>query len=148
VEHDEIRKLISPYIDGELGEEDRQLVEAHLAECAECAEERLQMNKFEEVMDKMTIKEPPKEAWKLYTESVYNKIERGLGWILVSIGAMIILFFAGYEVLRGIIRDPTIHTLLKVGILAALAGVVILLVSLIRERVFVNRRERYKEIEK
>jgi predicted anti-sigma-YlaC factor YlaD len=148
MEHDEIRKLISSYIDGELGPEDRKMVEAHLAECPECAEEHRQLTKFEEVMDKMTLREPPKEAWKIYTESVYNRMERGLGWILVSIGAMIILFFAGYEMLQGILRDPTIHTLLKAGILAGLAGMVILLVSLIRERVFVNKRERYKEIEK
>jgi predicted anti-sigma-YlaC factor YlaD len=148
MEHDEIRKLISSYIDGELGAEDRKLVEDHLAECPGCAREHQEMTKFEEVMDKMTIKEPPKEAWKTYTESVYNRMERRIGWILVSIGAMIILFFAGHEILRGVLRDPTIPTLLKGGILAALAGVIILLVSLIRERIFVNRSERYKEIEK
>lgn len=148
MEHDEIRKLICSYIDGELSAEDRKIVEDHIAGCPECAREHQQMKKFEEVMDEMAIKEPPKEAWKIYTQSVYNRMERGLGWILVSIGAMIMLFFAGYEILQGVVRDPTIHPLLKAGILAGLAGVVILLVSLIRERIFVNKRERYKEVEK
>ena len=36
----------------------------------------------------------------------------------------------------------------KVGILVFLAGIVILLVSIIRERIFIRRRERYKEVEK
>ncbi len=32
----ELEGLISPYIDNELSEEDRELFEAHLKECREC----------------------------------------------------------------------------------------------------------------
>ena len=84
----------------------------------------------------------------MYWASDYNRMERQIGWILFSIGAIIMLFFAGYHLLRGIIEDVNTPLFLKFGILAILAGLVILFVSVLRERIFVNKRERYKEIEK
>ena len=148
MDHEKMKELISSYLDSELCEEDRQLVEEHLEMCTECRREYGEMVKFEEVMGKMALKQPPKEAWKVYSESVYNRIERGIGWILLSIGAMIVLFFSGYQIVKGFIQDPSIPDIVKIGILAGLGGAVVLLVSVARERLFVNRRERYKEIEK
>jgi predicted anti-sigma-YlaC factor YlaD len=148
MEHDNLKDLISAYFDGELDAARKKLVEEHVRTCPECKREFDEMAKFEEVMGKMEFKKPPEEAWKVYWGSVYNRMERNVGWILLSIGAMMILFFAGYHLLRGIIEDVGTPLVLKVGILAALAGLVILFVSVLRERIFVNRRERYKEIEK
>ena len=48
-------------------------------------------------MSKMELKKTPKDAWRLYWASVYNRLERRIGWILLSIGAMITLFFGGYK---------------------------------------------------
>lgn len=148
MDHEMLKKLVSSYIDGELGQEERQIVARHLEECSECRQAYREMSELREVMAKVTIKEPPKEVWKMYTESVYNRLERGIGWILVSIGAMILLFFTGYQMLKGIILDPGMPLIVKGGILCGLGGVVVLVVSLIRERLFVNKRERYKEVEK
>jgi predicted anti-sigma-YlaC factor YlaD len=148
MDHEKLKELVSSYLDGELSQEERKLVEKHLEACSECRHAYREMAELGEVMRKMTIKEPPKEVWKVYTESVCNRLERGIGWILVSIGAMIILFFTGYQALKGLILDPGVPLIIKAGILCGLAGVAVLLVSLIRERVFVNKRERYKEIEK
>lgn len=148
MEHDKMKELITYYLDGELDANHRRLVEEHLKECAECRKELEEMSRFEEVMGKMQLKRPPEEAWKVYWSSVYNRMERRIGWILFSIGAIIILFFAGYHMLRGIIEDVNTPPLLKIGILAVLAGLVTLFVSVLRERLFVNKRERYKEIEK
>ncbi len=61
---------------------------------------------------------------------------------------MIALFFGGYKMVEGIIQDPSTPLLLKVGILIFLGGIVVLLVSLIREQFFVRKRERYKEVER
>ncbi len=146
--HQKIKELISSYYDKELDEEQRNNVEKHLEECSECRKEFEEMGKFEEVMSKMELRKPPKEAWKLYWASVYNRLGRRIGWILLSIGAMIILFFGGYKMVEGIIQDPSTPLLLKAGILVFLGGIVVLLVSLIREQLFVRKRERYKEVEK
>jgi len=148
MDHKEIKELISSYYDKELDEEQRKTVEKHLEECPECRKEFEEMGKFEEVMSKMELKKPPKDVWRLYWASVYNRLERRIGWILLSIGAMIILFFGGYKMVEGIIQDPSTPFPLKAGILIFLGGIVVLLVSLIREQFFVRKRERYKEVEK
>jgi predicted anti-sigma-YlaC factor YlaD len=148
MDHQKIKELISPYYDGELDEEQKKLVEKHMEECAECRKEFDEMGKFEEVMNQMKLKEPPKEAWKMYWTSVYNRMERRIGWILFSIGAIIILFFGSYKLVEGLIQAPDVPLLVKVAILSVLGGLAVLLVSLARERIFVRKRERYKEVEK
>ena len=147
MEHDKIKELISSYCDGELDAANRKMVEDHIQGCRECRGEFEEMEKFEEVMGKMELKQAPKEMWKVYWSSVYNRLERKVGWIFLSIGAMILLFFGGYKLVESIIQDPSVSWLLKAGILAFLAGIVILLGSLAREQFFVRKRERYKEIE-
>ncbi len=148
MDHQKIKELISPYSEGELNEEERKQVEKHLKECSECQKEFEEMGKFEEVMGKMKLKQPPKEAWKMYWSSVYNRLERRIGWILFSIGAIIILFFGGYKLVESLIQAPDIPIFFKIAILSVLGGLVILVVSLVREQLFVRKRERYKEVEK
>lgn len=148
MDHQKIKELISSYHDGELGNREKKMLEEHLEQCAECRREFEEMGKFEEVMGKMQLKKPQKEMWEVYWNTVYNRLERGLGWILLSIGGMIILFFGGYKAVERIIQDSSTPLLLKVGILTVLGGVVVLLVSLLREQLFVHKRERYKEVEK
>ncbi len=148
MDHQKLKELISSYFDGELDKEKKKLAEEHLRECSECREEFEGMNEFEEVMGKMEFKKPAREVWEIYWTSVYNRLERRIGWILLSLGAMIVLFFGGYKAIEGIIQDPTTPLILKVGIIALLGGLVVLLVSIIRERIFVRKRERYKEVEK
>lgn len=147
-DHQNIKELISSYIDGELDEKQKKMVENHLKECQECQKEFEEMSELEEVMGQMELKKPPRETWQVYWSSVYNRLERRIGWILLSIGAIILLFFGGYKAVEGIIQDQTTPLLLKIGILVAMAGLVILLVSILRERFFVRKRERYKEVEK
>jgi len=148
MDHQKMKELVSSYFGEELNKEQMKLAEEHLKECAECREEFKGMQKFEEVMSKMELKKPSKEVWEIYWASVYNRLERRIGWILLSIAAIILIFFGGYKAIEGIIQDPSISLVLKAGILAALAGVAVLLVSLIRERFFVRKRERYKEVER
>ena len=146
MEHADIKKLVASYHEDVLDSSQKRQVEEHIRTCPECQKEFEETQKFEEVMGKMAFKKPPKETWEVYWTSVYSRLERGIGWIFISIGAMILLFFGGYMMVEAIIQDPEIPVLLKVGILAVMAGVVVLVVSFGRERLFVDKRERYKEV--
>ncbi len=148
MDHQKIKELISSYYDRELDDGQRKMVEEHLEQCEECRREFEEMGRFEEVMQKMQFKKPRKEVWEIYWSAVYNRLERRFGWILLSIGGMILLFFGGYKAVEGIIQDSSTPLILKIGILTVLGGVVVLLVSLLREQLFVQKRERYKEVEK
>ncbi len=146
MEHADIKKLVASYHEDVLDQGQKNQVEEHIRTCPECRKDFEETRKFEEVMGKMAFKKPPKETWEVYWTSVYNRMERGVGWIFISIGAMILLFLGGYLLVEAIIQDPEIPVLLKVGILAVMAGVAVLLVSFGRERLFVDKRERYKEV--
>lgn len=148
MDHNKIKELIASYHDGGLTPEERRAVDEHAARCPDCRRELEEMGRFEEVMHKMELKQPPPETWHVYWSSVYNRLERSIGWIFLSIGAMILLFFGGFKLVEGLLRDATIPLVLKVGILAVLAGLTVMLVSLGREQIFVRKRERYREIEK
>jgi predicted anti-sigma-YlaC factor YlaD len=148
MDHQKIKELISSYYENHLSEDQKRKIEEHIQQCEECRRELEEMGKFEEVMKKMELKQPPKEMWQVYAISVYNRLERRIGWILFSIGAIIMLFFGGYKAIEGIIEDPTTPLILKIGILTVLGGLAILLVSIGRERIFVRKRERYKEVVK
>ncbi len=148
MEHEKIKELVMLYYEGELKEKDRSIVEEHITSCPECRKELEDMKTFEEVMGKMKLKKPGNEVWETYWASVYNRLERRIGWILMSLGGMILLFFGGYKMVENIIRDSSISLLFKIGILSFLAGIIVMLVSLIKEKIFVRSRERYKEIQK
>ena len=148
MKHDEIKKLIALYHEGELTPEEKAQVEEHIRKCGACRREFEEMKDLEDIMEGMNLKPPPKEAWNNYWNSIYNRLERQAGWIFLSIGAIIFLFYGGYKLIQGIIQDPGLPLLLKVGILAFLGGIAVLLVSLAREQIFVHKRERYKEVEK
>jgi predicted anti-sigma-YlaC factor YlaD len=148
MDHQKIKELISSYHDNHLSEDQKKMIKEHVEQCEECRREFEEMGKFEEVMQKMELKQPTREIWQVYWASVYNRLERRIGWILLSIGAIIMLFFGGFKAIEGVIEDPTIPLVVKVGILATLGGLAILLVSVGRERIFVRKKERYKEVVK
>ena len=147
--HHYYKRLLMGLLDGELSEDEKKSVEMHLDGCVECRAELKEFDEMKEVMKNMKYKEPPDEAWEKYWSRVYNKLERGLGWILASIGTMILLFYGGFKAVESLVKDPTVAILLKVAILVLLAGLVILFVSVVRERIFTYKKDKYaKEVKR
>jgi predicted anti-sigma-YlaC factor YlaD len=138
------RELMMASLDGEIRDEERAELESHLAGCAECSREFDELRKVSELVGKLELQRPSQEDMMKYWPSVYAKIERGAGWSLVIIGALI---WAAYGVYL-FITDPGTGSLTKLLIALPIVGVATLLVSVIRERVFVSRTERYKEVER
>jgi predicted anti-sigma-YlaC factor YlaD len=146
MKHEEIKKLLALYHEGELNDEEKHLVEKHLAECPECQREADEFHQLEEVLGEMKLKEPSKELWEIYWASVYNRIERRTGWVVLSIGLIILLCFGAYQALKDILNNPHIPTIVVVGLLTLVGGGMILFVSILKEQLFCRKRERYKEI--
>jgi predicted anti-sigma-YlaC factor YlaD len=148
MEHEKIKELISCYLDGELSEEDKKTIENHIRDCRDCQKELEDMARFEEVMGMLKLKKPKKEVWEEYWSSVYNRLERRIGWVFISLGGAILLFFGLYKLVEGMITDASTPLILKLGILIFLAGIAVLFISLLKEQLFVRKKERYKEVEK
>ena len=138
------KELMMASIDGEIGAEDRAELESHLAECADCRREFEEHTTLSELVGEIKLPKPSQEDMMKYWPSVYAKIERGAGWGLVVIGALI---WVAYGVFL-FITDPTVGSMTKFLIALPVVGVLMLLISVVRERVNVSKTERYKEVER
>ena len=96
----------------------------------------------------MKFKKLPEMYWDEYWRHVYNRMERGISWIFISIGAIIILTFAAWEAVSGLINNQQMNPLLKIGIFVFVSGMVILLVSVFREKIMIKKIDKYKEVER
>ncbi|OYD15546.1 hypothetical protein CH330_05400 [candidate division WOR-3 bacterium JGI_Cruoil_03_51_56] len=148
-EHDRYKALLMGYIDGELGPGERKELEEHLAGCQDCSRELEEFRRLKDMTDKMRFREPQDDFWERYWRGIYNRLERGIGWILASIGAILLLAFGAFRLVESLLTDPTVELVVKIGVSALLLGVVVLLVSLVRERIFGLKYDRYsKEVKR
>ncbi|MHC4229353.1 MAG: anti-sigma factor family protein [Planctomycetota bacterium] len=140
------KDLMMGYLDNELTDERKRQFEEHLAGCSECAGQLEQFRKLKAITDEVTLVEPEDRIWQDYWSGVYNRLERGVGWIVFSIAAILLAIYGGFKLIEEIVKDPAVGTLLKLGLLALILGLAILFVSVLRERVYFWSRDRYRNV--
>lgn len=135
--------MISAYVDGELTPDQRERLESHLSACDACKRELAEVRALKKELDMIKFTEPTDEQLERYWSGVYNRLERGAGWVLFSIGAIVLLCYGGFKLVEEVVRDPAIAWWVKGGVLALVFGLAILFVSLLRERLAVRKVDRY-----
>lgn len=141
---DEIAVLLSGYIDGELDDDEKTHVEAHLATCSACRREVTELRQMAEVTDNMRFTEPPNDVWANYWRGVYNRIERGAGWTVFALGLAVLCAYGVYEFLT----EPGVEAIVKVLIAVPVVGLLVVFISVWREKRVVNRYDKYKDIQR
>ncbi len=145
---DRLNQMLSGYVDGELSEAERINFEKELENNSELRAELDEFRKLKKVTDMMHYTDLPDEVWDGYWQSIYRRTERGIGWILFSLGAILILCFGMFEVFSELYANPESPLWFKIGATALGGGSIFLLVSYGRERLFAYNRDRYKEVER
>ena len=140
--------LQEKYFDNELRVEEKAEFNNLLKTNAELKSEFEEQKRIKEVLRKMKLKNPSREVWDSYWMGVYNRIERGIAWVVISIGALIFFGYASYEVVNAIINDTHTPPLAKLGITLLIFGALILIFSLVREKIFTSKRDKYKEVQR
>ncbi len=140
------KDLMMGYLDDELTDEQRGQFAEHLKGCPECAGELEQFRKLKAMTDEVTLVEPEDRIWQDYWSGVYNRIERGVGWIVFSVAAILLTICGGFKLIEEIVNDPPIGMLLKAGLLALILGLAVLFVSVLRERVYFWSKDRYRNV--
>lgn len=142
------RRLMMKALDDELSPGEATELERALAADPALKTEWDRMTRLKEVTSAMTLRPAPDHVWRDYWTSVYRRLERGLGWILLSVGAIVVGTYWVWIGISELVRDTSIPWLVKAGTLTLGVGVVILLVSVVREKVFLGTRQRYKDVER
>lgn len=140
--------LLSAFVDGELNPEDEARIRAHLEDNEESRREVEQLRRLKHMTGQMRLKEPPPEVWEVFWNSVYNRAERSLGWIFLTVGVVILGAWGLVQLATALVSTNAIPMVVKAGIFVLAAGTVTLLISVIRERVFRRGRTRYKDIKR
>ena len=145
---DAFKPLLMGYLDSELTELEAERIEQHLLECADCSRELEEFRKLKEVTQNMRVATPDARSWEDYWSHVYNRLERRIGWILISLGAIMIASYGLYSMVALFLLRSDIHPIVRIGIGAFVVGFCALLVSVLRERIFLSRADKYERIKR
>ena len=140
------RRLMMGALDGELSSSDETELKRLLEHDPALEAEWRQLKRLKEVTNTMSLRQPSQEVWEGYWMGVYCRFERGVAWILVSLGAVVLLSWGAWEGLQELWKDQELPMLVKAGSLALIAGFVVLLVSVVREKFVVRQHDPYKDV--
>ena len=141
-------ELKNKYFEGNLSPEEKKELARIINKDEKTAKELKDMGKLKEVIEMLEPINPDKD-WEEYWSCLYNRLERGIGWIIFSIGAILTFTFLGFQFIKGLIRDPQIVLYAKVGFIALIFGLAILFISVLRERITLCKTDKYsKEVKR
>lgn len=144
VDRERAQALMMAALDGEISAADRAELDALLARHADLAAEWRRFTRLKEVTSGMSLRNPPEEIWDRYWDSTYRRVERGVAWILVSAGAAVLAGYWIWHVVEALFADTTAPVGLRLAIAAVALGLFILAASVVREKVFMARRDPYQ----
>jgi hypothetical protein len=131
-------------LDGELEEAEKAGYEAHVRECDSCRAELTSLGRIVEFTNELRLRTPDDEFWEGYWESVYRRSERGLGFFFVATGILAVLFWGIFKA----ISSPKFLTYEGISITIVLVGLVVIFVSVVRERFHESKNDPYKGVKR
>lgn len=136
---DELRILLTGYLDGELPPAERARVEEALAGDDALRRELAEMRRLKELTRALAADERGAAELEAFWGSVYNRLERRTAWVLLVSGA------GGLFALGSVVffLDPRTFWGVKVAAGLAGAGLAGLFLSVLRERLRALPHDRY-----
>jgi len=129
-------------LDGELSAEEKAQYEKHVRECDACRDELKSLGRIVGFTDELRLRTPDDEFWDGYWDSVYRRSERGLGFLFVIIGVVALL---GYAIVQAV-RSPNFLTYEGISGAVILVGLLVIFISVARERYHESRNDPYKGV--
>lgn len=137
--------LMMAALDGEATPAERQELDGLLAGSVEFAAEWDRFTRLKEVTTGMRLQHPPEEIWDRYWTTTYRRAERGLGWLLLVAGGLVLAAYWIWHVVEAFLAETGTPLFLRIAIAAVAIGGVILVVSVVREKIFTARRDPYQK---
>ena len=129
-------------LDGEMSAEEQTVYEQHVKGCEDCAQELEQIGRVVKLTDDLRLKAPDEEFWARYWDSLLHRMERGTGFVLMIVGIVAVLLFAIYKA----VTSPEFLTFTGISIAVILVGLVVIFLSVVRERYHESKSDPYKEV--
>lgn len=146
IDRKRFEQLMMAALDEEMNDAGHRELEAALRANPDWADEFDAYRHLKNRVQRVRFEAPPRELWDSYWQRVYNRLERGISWLLLSIGAAILAAYLGVEMIEAILKDPDLALAAKIGLFTVLAGLAVLSVSVVREKFFSRKHDPYKEV--
>lgn len=138
-----VGERLSGYLDGELTQQEKQRVEVHLADCADCRAILHELEGLRRRMGRSGLSQKYEDEWRENMNDSGVQLTRGIGWLLF-IGAVLII---AAVIVFQFITDPGISGFVKFLISAFYLGLAALFVSVLRQRLIERKTDKYKDVE-
>ena len=132
------------WLDGELAATEAERYQAHVRECDDCQRELKSLGRIVRMTNELKLRAPDDQFWQGYWEGVYRKSERRVGFIMLIAGVLAIV---GY-VLVGVVRSPKLLTYEGISVSLIVVGLLVIFLSVVRERYHEHKHDPYKEVER
>jgi hypothetical protein len=134
---------MSGYVDDELTQQQRQLVDVHLEQCKECSNALTDLEALRERVGAARLKSLDDKVWRETTDDSLIQASAGMGWLILIGGFLLVVGYGVFE----FITDPDIATFEKMAASVVYLGFGGLFFSVLRQRLIEWRTDRYKDVE-
>ena len=138
-----VGELISGFVDGELTQQQRQLVSLHCEQCTQCGENLEDMQALRARIGKANLSEIGEDKWRETMDEKGVQNSRSIGWLLFIAGMVAV---AGVILITFLFNDE-IGTGMKFILAAVYGGLLVLLYSVLRQRMIERKTDKYKDVE-
>jgi len=144
----EFELLMMAHYDGEISAADEARLQGHIKGCQAC---RKAFDEYGRLVHASREIEPPKvseEEWDMYWTNVYNRMERSAAWTAVTIGVVAVAGYLVYLLTTWLAAAQAIPCWAKVAIVVLAVGVVVLFLSVLREKMALRKTDKYKGVQR
>ena len=136
-------QLLSGHLDHELTQAEEQQVRIHLEDCETCRAMFGQLELMRKASMTTPFSTPDDEQWSEKPRTGASRLFRSTGWLLVIAWFAVSLGFAGWT----FATEPG-HPLVKLLVVSGLAGLALLFVSVLLDRLRSAKTDRYRRVQK
>lgn len=136
-------QLLSGHLDHELTQAEEQQVRIHLEDCETCRALFGQLEQMRKASMSTPFATPDDEQWNEKPRTPSSRLFRGAGWFLLLAWLIASLGIAGWA----FATEPG-HPLIKLLVVSGLAGMGLLFVSVLLDRLRSAKTDRYRRVQK
>jgi len=138
-----INDKLSGYLDNELTQADQQMVEVHVKNCPACSKVLDEMGRVRDAIAKsQAVPELGDDQWDKIMQDVPAKTSAGIGWLFFIAGAISLSGFGLWEYFG----DDSIPVWARVGAASLGFGLLLLFLSVLRQRLIALPNDKYKNV--
>lgn len=130
-------------LDREMSDKEKAQYEAHVRECEDCRRELKELGRIVELTDGLRLRSPDEEFWAGYWRSLSRRLERRTGFFLLAGGVLALSLFGLFKA----VTSPRFLTFQGIAMAAVLLGVIIVFLSVARERYHESKNDPYKGVQ-